>query len=168
MSSAADPALATGAVDDRNATSADGGARAEAENGGANTGAPLPTDAARSVTAAPDTVLPVREASVPPSTAIAGVAERFARRLAGPDALELIIEVAHDMRSPLGSILFLAERLRSMQSGPLTPVQERQIGLIYSAAFGLSALAGDVIELARGGEGLVHQRPVPFSVADVM
>jgi signal transduction histidine kinase len=96
------------------------------------------------------------------------VAERFGRRLAGPDALELIIEVAHDMRSPLGSILFLAERLRSMQSGPLTPVQERQIGLIYSAAFGLSALAGDVIELARGGEGLVHQRPVPFSVSDVM
>ena len=29
-----------------------------------------------------------------------------------------------------------------MQSGPLTPVQERQIGLIYSAAFGLSALGG--------------------------
>ncbi len=97
-----------------------------------------------------------------------GVTQRFTRQLAGPDALQLIIEVAHDMRSPLGSILFLAERLRSMQSGPLTPVQERQIGLIYSAAFGLSALAGDVIELARGGEGLVHQRPVPFSIADVM
>jgi signal transduction histidine kinase len=79
-----------------------------------------------------------------------------------------MIEVAHDMRSPLGSILFLAERLRSMQSGPLTAVQERQIGLIYSAAFGLSALAGDVIELARGGEGVVHQRPVAFSVTDVM
>ncbi len=94
--------------------------------------------------------------------------EQFARRLSGPDALQLIIEVAHDMRSPLGSILFLAERLRSMQSGPLTSVQERQIGLVYSAAFGLSALAGDVIELARGGEGLVHQRPIPFSVTDVM
>jgi signal transduction histidine kinase len=99
---------------------------------------------------------------------VAGVAEQFTQRLTGPDALELMIEVAHDMRSPLGSILFLADRLRSMQSGPLTPVQERQIGLIYSAAFGLSALAGDVIELARGGEGVVHQRPVPFSVADVM
>jgi signal transduction histidine kinase len=96
------------------------------------------------------------------------VAARFAAHLTGHDAMQLIIEVAHDMRSPLGSILFLAERLRSMQSGPLTPVQERQIGLIYSAAFGLSALAGDVIELARGGEGLVHQRPIPFSIADLM
>lgn len=96
------------------------------------------------------------------------VAERFAAHLAGRDAMQLIVEVAHDMRSPLGSILFLAERLRSMQSGPLTPVQERQIGLIYSAAFGLSALAGDVIELARGGAGLVHQQPIAFSVADLM
>ena len=103
-----------------------------------------------------------------PARPMDDVAERFAAHLAGRDAMQLIVEVAHDMRSPLGSILFLAERLRSMQSGPLTPVQERQIGLIYSAAFGLSALAGDVIELARGGAGLVHQQPIPFSVADLM
>jgi signal transduction histidine kinase len=96
------------------------------------------------------------------------VAEQFAAHLAGRDAMQLIVEVAHDMRSPLGSILFLAERLRGMQSGPLTPIQERQIGLIYSAAFGLSTLAGDVIELARGGEGLLHQEPIPFSVANLM
>jgi signal transduction histidine kinase len=96
------------------------------------------------------------------------VVEQFAAHLAGRDAMQLIVEVAHDMRSPLGSILFLAERLRAMQSGPLTPIQERQIGLIYSAAFGLSTLAGDVIELARGGEGLVHQEPIPFSVANLM
>jgi signal transduction histidine kinase len=96
------------------------------------------------------------------------VAEQFAAHLAGRDAMQLIVEVAHDMRSPLGSILFLAERLRAMQSGPLTAIQERQIGLIYSAAFGLSTLAGDVIELARGGEGLVHQEPIPFSVANLM
>ena len=82
--------------------------------------------------------------------------------------MQLIVEVAHDMRSPLGSILFLAERLRAMQSGPLNAIQERQIGLIYSAAFGLSTLAGDVIELARGGEGLLHQEPIPFSVANLM
>jgi signal transduction histidine kinase len=94
--------------------------------------------------------------------------EKFARHLAGPSAMQLIVEVAHDMRSPLGSILFLADRLRSMQSGPLNAVQERQLGLIYSAAFGLSALAGDVIELARGGEGLVDQQPVPFSVSDLL
>ena len=36
-------------------------------------------------------------------------------------------------------------------AGSLTPIQERQLGLVYSAAFGLSALAGDVIELASDG-----------------
>jgi signal transduction histidine kinase len=96
------------------------------------------------------------------------VAQRFMNRLTGHDALQLIVEVAHDMRSPLGSILFLAERLRKAQSGPVTAIQERQLGLVYSAAFGLSSLASDVMELARGGERLVDDHPIPFSVADIL
>jgi signal transduction histidine kinase len=39
-------------------------------------------------------------------------AHRFASRLSGQDAQQLVVEMAHDMRSPLGSILILAERLR--------------------------------------------------------
>lgn len=96
------------------------------------------------------------------------VAHRFASRLAGPDGLELLVEVAHDLRSPLASILFLSETLRKGQSGGLNGVQERQLGLVYSAAFGLSALASDVIELARGGDRLLDLHPVPFSVADIL
>ena len=95
-------------------------------------------------------------------------AQRFAARLTGAEAQQLIVEMAHDMRSPLGSILILAERLRAGAGGDLTPVQQRQLGLIYSAAFGLSSLASDVIELARGGTTLVDQQPLPFSVADVL
>ncbi|MGQ0642254.1 MAG: sensor histidine kinase [Gemmatimonadaceae bacterium] len=95
-------------------------------------------------------------------------AQRFASRLTGVEAQQLIVEMAHDMRSPLNSILILAERLRSGAGGDLTPVQERQLGLIYSAGFGLSALASDVIELARGGTTLVELQPLPFSVADVL
>jgi len=95
-------------------------------------------------------------------------AHRFASRLSGAGGLELIVEVAHDLRSPLASILFLAETLRKAQSGVVNPVQERQLGLIYSAAFGLSAMASDVIELARGGDRLVDTALVPFSVADLM
>jgi signal transduction histidine kinase len=94
-------------------------------------------------------------------------AQRFASRLAGPDAMHLVVEVAHDMRSPLTSILFLAERLRKGQSGPVTAIQERQLGLVYSAAFGLSSLASDVIELARGGERLIDRHPMPFSVSSI-
>ena len=95
-------------------------------------------------------------------------AQRFVNRLSGPDATQLLVEVAHDMRSPLGSILFLAERLRNAQSGPINQIQERQLGLVYSAAFGLSSLASDVIELARGGDRLVDLHTVPFSVSELM
>ncbi len=95
-------------------------------------------------------------------------AHRFASRLAGPDGLELVVEVAHDLRSPLTSILFLAETLHQARSGPINNVQERQLGLIYSAAFGLTSLANDVIELARGGDRLVDQQPLAFSITEVM
>ena len=93
--------------------------------------------------------------------------QRFTDRLSGPDGLELVVEVAHDLRSPLTSILFLAETLQRARSGPVTPLQERQLGLIYSAAFGLSSVASDVIELARGGDRLVDLEPLPFSIADI-
>jgi signal transduction histidine kinase len=124
--------------------------------------------AAREEWTATDAVALCAAAEVIQDELDADAAQKFANRLAAPDALPLIVEVAHDMRSPLASILFLAERLRSTQSGPLSPIQDRQLGLIYSAAFGLSALAGDVIELARGGDWLVDQHPIPFSVADIL
>jgi signal transduction histidine kinase len=93
--------------------------------------------------------------------------QRFTDRLSGPDGLELVVEVAHDLRSPLTSILFLAETLQRARSGPVSPLQQRQLGLIYSAAFGLSSVASDVIELARGGDRLVDLEALPFSVTDI-
>lgn len=92
----------------------------------------------------------------------------LANRLSGPDGLEMVVEVAHDLRSPITSILFLAETLQQGRSGPITELQERQLGLVYSAAFGLSAMASDVLELARGGDRLVDLDPIPFSIADIM
>jgi signal transduction histidine kinase len=94
--------------------------------------------------------------------------QHFTDRLSAPDGLELVVEVAHDLRSPLTSILFLAETLQRGRSGPVNAVQERQLGLIYSAAFGLSSVASDVIELARGGDRLVDLDPIPFSVTDIL
>jgi signal transduction histidine kinase len=94
--------------------------------------------------------------------------QHFNDRLSAPDGLELVVEVAHDLRSPLTSILFLAETLQRGRSGPVNAVQERQLGLIYSAAFGLSSVASDVIELARGGDRLVDLDPIPFSVTDIL
>jgi signal transduction histidine kinase len=92
----------------------------------------------------------------------------FTRHLTGTDAMNAVIEIAHDMRSPLASILFLVDTLRRGQSGPVTPVQERQLGLIYGAALGLNTLACDVIDALRGGQRLVDGPPAPFSIAEVI
>lgn len=94
---------------------------------------------------------------------------RFADRLTSPDAMQLLVEVAHDMRSPLNAILFLTEQIRSGRSGAVSPLQERQLGLVYSAAFGLGSMASDVIELARGGGSrLVDRSPTRFSVSSLL
>jgi signal transduction histidine kinase len=95
-------------------------------------------------------------------------ASRFHDRMTGPNGLELVVEVAHDLRSPLTSILFLAETMLRGRSGPLTTLQERQLGLVYSAAFGLNAVASDVIELVRGGDRLAELERVQFSVAEAL
>ena len=94
--------------------------------------------------------------------------EDLASSLAGPDGLELVVEMAHDLRSPLTSILFLAESLRSGPcSSPITDPQRRQLGLIYSAALCLCTAANDVLELARGGDRLADREPRPFSIVEV-
>lgn len=92
----------------------------------------------------------------------------FASQFAGPDALSLVTEVAHDIRSPLTSIRCLAEAMEREQSGPVTDVQRKQLQLIYSAALGLGTMASDVIEIARRGEQLVDAETVPFSVAEIV
>jgi signal transduction histidine kinase len=97
-----------------------------------------------------------------------GWAEQFQDRMLGPSGLDLVVEVAHDLRSPLTSILFLAETLLRGRSGPLTTLQERQIGLIYSAAFGLSTVSNDVVDLVRGGDRLLSREPQPFAIGEVL
>lgn len=97
-----------------------------------------------------------------------GRTEDFADRLLEPDAFELIVEVAHDLRSPLTSILFLSETIRRGHSGEVTDLQHRQLGLVYSAALGLIAVASDIMELARGGTRLSEDATQPFSVGEVL
>jgi signal transduction histidine kinase len=89
-------------------------------------------------------------------------------RLMGSHGLDLVVQVAHDLRSPLTSILFLAETLQRGQSGDVNELQHRQLGLVYSAALGLSTVTSNVIELARGGNRLSEDEPSPFSVSDIL
>ena len=88
-------------------------------------------------------------------------------RLSGPDGFDIMTGVVHDLRSPLTSILFLAETLQHQRSGAVNELQRRQLGLIYSAALGLSVVVGDALELLRGGQ-LVENEPDPLSIAETL
>jgi len=93
---------------------------------------------------------------------------RFAEQLSTGNALELVVGVAHDMRSPLSSILFLVETLRNAYRGKSSAVEERQLGLVYGASMGLSQLVSDVIELARGCDRLLDREAIPFSISELL
>ncbi|QJR36198.1 sensor histidine kinase [Gemmatimonas groenlandica] len=82
-------------------------------------------------------------------------------------ALDLLIGVTHDMRSPLSSMMVIVEQLRSGSSGPLTPTQERQLSLLYGATFGLVAMTNDALEFARGGAARGNNTAV-FSIAELL
>jgi signal transduction histidine kinase len=88
--------------------------------------------------------------------------------LGGSGGPELAVEVAHNLRSPLTSILFLSETLLQGYSGHISDVQQRQLGLIYSATLGLVSTVSDVIELAHGGDSLMEKHPSTFSVSEML
>lgn len=78
------------------------------------------------------------------------------------------VELAHDMRSPLTAILFLVEALRLGRSGPLTELQEHQLGIVYSAVLSLSCMAEDVTELAHLRGQLATEQASAFSIGEVL
>jgi signal transduction histidine kinase len=92
---------------------------------------------------------------------------KFIARLTGADCADAVVAIAHDIRSPLGSILLLVDALRRAERATPNPIRDRQLGLIYGAAFGLSTTVSNLISAARG-DGLVQGQPMPFSISETM
>ncbi|MFW6331457.1 MAG: sensor histidine kinase [Gemmatimonadota bacterium] len=93
--------------------------------------------------------------------------QSMASMLMGVNSRDLVVELAHDLRSPLTSIMFLAETLRKGQSGEINDVQRQQVGIIYSASLNLVSIASDLIDLAREGDFVTEPyEPEPFSLAE--
>ncbi len=82
---------------------------------------------------------------------------------------QIIQDVSHDIRSPLNSILFLADALLHAPSGSLSPVQQRQVSVLYTASVALVRLVNDVIDAARlsTGREIAVDRST-FSVSGVL
>jgi signal transduction histidine kinase len=93
--------------------------------------------------------------------------ERPPDLLAGRDTAALLVEIAHDMRSPLAAILFLLDMLRTERSGPINDLQRQQLRLIYGATLGIMQLAIDMIDSVRGSGRLIGESPAEFSIAQI-
>lgn len=94
---------------------------------------------------------------------------KFMACLTGSESSSAVVAIAHDMRSPLSSILILVESLRrgGWSKGAGTAIRNRQLGLIYGAAHGLATLASDLIDAARGEEHFDGDAR-PFSIVETM
>jgi len=94
------------------------------------------------------------------------IAEWIAGRpvAAEPSNLDLAMELAHDVRSPLGAIMTLTELLQSGACGPVTPAQKNQLHVILQAARGLSSVTEDVVEGGLGGAEAV----APFDLTGLL
>lgn len=80
------------------------------------------------------------------------------------DQRRLLRDVSHDIRSPLNSILFLADALRSGHSGELTAAQRRQIDVLFMAAVTLVKLVNDLIDYAHlDDDSEIHVAEAAFS-----
>jgi signal transduction histidine kinase len=88
--------------------------------------------------------------------------------LGGPRAGELLVEIGHDLRSPLTSVLFLAEVLSASPGIRDDRHQLRQLGLIHAAAVTMLTLVNNFIELARTPEQSDEPEPSVFSLADLL
>jgi signal transduction histidine kinase len=82
--------------------------------------------------------------------------------------LDLAVELAHDVRSPLGAMLTLAELLESGACGPVTDAQVRHLRSIQNAARALARLTEDVVESGRAGALDVRSPAAAFSVDDIL
>lgn len=64
-----------------------------------------------------------------------------------PFSRNLLKEVAHILRSPLGSLVMIADTLRDSMTGSLDAGQERQLRIIHRAAVSAATIAGDLLSL---------------------
>lgn len=72
---------------------------------------------------------------------------------AGQDKFEFLARISHDIRSPLNSMLLLANALADNRDRNLTPEQEKSAKVLAGAGADLLALVNDLLDLSKLGAG---------------
>lgn len=85
-------------------------------------------------------------------------------RAAGDRDLDLVVQLVHDVRSPLTAVVAVTGSLRDEMEDVVSQRQRHMFNLIYNAALQLEYLVSDFIELTRPREELARLDLVPFSV----
>ena len=75
--------------------------------------------------------------------------------------------MSHEFRTPLNSILSLAQMLMQRLDGELTPEQEKQVSFICRSAQGLQEMVNDLLDIAKVEAGKVEVKPREFEVEDL-
>lgn len=75
------------------------------------------------------------------------------------DAIELrtrlLSEMGHELRTPLHSVISIAQFLLDRLDGELNPEQDKQVRIIHEITSGLAAYINDLLDLARADAGKV-------------
>ncbi len=79
-----------------------------------------------------------------------------------------LASMSHELRTPLNAIIGFTGTLLMQLPGPLTPEQERQLGIVQSSARHLLSLINDILDLARIESGKIELAFEPISAKDIV
>lgn len=79
-----------------------------------------------------------------------------------------LADMTHELRTPVNAMISLATLLLHRMDGDLNTEQEKQVGLIYKSATGLSEIINDLLDLAKIEAGKIVVRVTDFSIADLL
>ncbi|MBI1879800.1 MAG: hypothetical protein HYR94_16520 [Chloroflexi bacterium] len=92
------------------------------------------------------------------------------RHLRQADSLksEFIATVSHELRTPLNSIIGFAKLLLKQKIGPLNPIQQTDLSVIYDSAQHLLSLVNDILDLSKIEAGKIRLDPEWISVEEII
>lgn len=81
---------------------------------------------------------------------------------------EFIATVSHELRTPLNSILGFAKLLLRQKIGPLNPIQQTDLSVIYDSAQHLLSLVNDILDLSKIEAGKIRLDAEWVSVEEII